>query len=139
MAAVRVNIPVRVEASADLLRADASAELVARVAAAVKQSLEFHLFWVRETRGFEGISRGKVTLSEPVKRRGMPLNISEHSYSVPFIVGEDATRILDTAARAPEPVYIFDDVGQVVEAIQPKPGESPRQLVLRLLLEWRNR
>ncbi|TMQ07454.1 MAG: hypothetical protein E6J91_35465 [Deltaproteobacteria bacterium] len=100
---------------------------------------EFHLFWVRESRGFEQVVEGQVGLTAPTARRGLAPNITEHKYEVPFIVGEDASRILDTASRTTEPVYIFDDLGQVVEAVQPKPGESPRQLVLRLLREWRSR
>jgi len=100
----------------------------------------FQGFWMREQVGFEIAAGDAGPVLRVPKDPGLR-NVTNSSAPVPFVIGDDADRILqalesgapDLEAIASEPIYIFDSSGAVQRVIQPKPGEKTRDLVLRIL------
>jgi hypothetical protein len=92
---------------------------------------EFLGLWMREGLGKE------PAIGEPSGGSIVPIsglkNAKAAAFDVPFIVGEDAAQIIEGAGH--DPVYIFDSEGRIVEVLQPKPNETTRSMIARILVE----
>ena len=92
---------------------------------------EFLGLWMREGLGLE------PAVGEPSGASLVPIsglkNAKAAAFDVPFIVGEDAAQIIEGFGR--DPVYIFDSEGRIVEILQPKPNETTRGMIARILVE----
>jgi hypothetical protein len=92
---------------------------------------EFLGLWMREGLGLE------PAIGEPAGASVVPIsglkNAKAAAFDVPFIVGEDAAQIIEGFGH--DPVYIFDSEGRIVEVLQPKPNETTRQMIARILVE----
>jgi hypothetical protein len=92
---------------------------------------EFLGLWMREGLGLEpaieGDSGGSIVPISGLK------NARAAAFDVPFIVGEDAAQIIEGFGH--DPVYIFNSEGRIVEVLQPRPNETTRDMIARILVE----
>jgi hypothetical protein len=111
---------------------------VIRPLARAHPECQFRGLMVRESLGFETVetaaaagAAGRAPLAvDPT----LPSNVVIEPFHVPFAVGDDAARIIQSTK--PEPVFIFDREGRIVEVVDPRPGErTARETVIRLLGE----
>ena len=97
---------------------------------------QFKGFWLREELGFETIEAELAGGKRPalVPDPTAPSNVRNELFDVPFAVGDDAKRIIDSTTA--EPLFIYDAEGHIVEVINPRPGEeTTRAVVVRVLGE----
>jgi hypothetical protein len=99
--------------------------------ARVHSDCEFRGFFLREALGYE--LRVSPTDSQILPSPGGHWNILNKAYDVPFVVGEDAEALLNATGH--DPIFVFDSEGRIVEILEPKPGETTRQMLVRILSE----
>jgi hypothetical protein len=98
---------------------------------------QFQGLWLRESLGFEqlqgatGVGAGQKAVLAPPKV-GSAGNVTNKIHEVPFALGDDAARIIESTR--PETIYIRDSAGRLT-AVHPQPGETTRDLVIRLMGE----
>jgi hypothetical protein len=95
---------------------------------------EFRGLWIRERLGFESpaVAGGGRPVIPPDPRARS--NVKNSVFDVPFAIGDDAKRIIESTAA--EPVYIFDAEGRIVKVVNPRPDEkTTRDVVIRILGE----
>lgn len=92
---------------------------------------QFRGFYLREGLNYERrvAARGVDILVTPAN---VP-NLRSKAFDVPFIVGDDAPRIIQGTGT--EPLYIFNQEGHIVETLRPNPGETTRDMIIRILTE----
>jgi hypothetical protein len=94
---------------------------------------QFRGLWVRESLGFETVAVGSER-APIVFDPSLPSNVVNEPFYVPFAVGDDAARIIESTA--PEPVFIFNSEGNIIGVVNPRPDEkTTRDVVVRLLGE----
>jgi hypothetical protein len=93
---------------------------------------EFLGLWMREGLGFDVAVGSPAGIEAVPVIKGVP-NLKAGAVDVPFIVAEDAKRVIEGAGT--EPLYVFGSDGRIVEVLEPKPGETTRSMIIRILLE----
>jgi len=94
---------------------------------------QFRGLWMREGIGFDVAVGSPNTIEAIPVKKGVP-NFKAGAVDVPFIIGEDAKQIIE-AYETSQPLYIFDSEGNIVEVLEPRPGESTRAMIIRILTE----
>ncbi len=92
---------------------------------------EFLGLWMREGLGQE-LAIGEPSGADIVPISGLK-NAKAAAFDVPFIVAEDATQVIEGFGH--DPVYIFNSEGRIVEILQPRPNETTRSMIARILVE----
>lgn len=87
--------------------------------------------WMRETLGFE--AGGTMGALRGVPRRGSPggAQIEVDQRQMRLVLGDDMEIVYTPDSR--EPITIFDRDGRIVRAEYPRPGETTRDVLIRLL------
>jgi hypothetical protein len=101
--------------------------------AARNPGVEFDVQWIRELMGFDGAGAGSATSLQGRVRPGQVGGgqITSTARDVRMAIGDDMSIVYDPDSRAP--VMIFDREGNVTEVIYPGPGETTRDVLIRLL------
>jgi hypothetical protein len=87
--------------------------------------------WMRETLGFE--AGGTMGALRGVPRRGTPggVQIEVDQRQMRLVLGDDMEIVYTPDSR--EPITIFDRDGRILRAEYPRPGETTRDVLIRLL------
>jgi hypothetical protein len=98
--------------------------------------VQFDIFWLRESFGFEEISRGGgVALRTPKGTVGesSPFadQIRTHFQEVRLVLGDDMDIVFTPGST--EPIRIFNDRGEIIATFAPGPGETTREVMVRLM------
>ncbi|HPT49677.1 MAG TPA: DUF4157 domain-containing protein [Accumulibacter sp.] len=94
--------------------------------------VDFHTHWLRETLGFRaggtmGDLRGQANPRSP---GGSQLHSDQRQ--VRLVLGDDMQIVYTPGSR--EPITLFDSAGRITRVEYPRPGETTRDVLIRLLL-----
>ncbi|MBL8398435.1 MAG: DUF4157 domain-containing protein [Candidatus Accumulibacter sp.] len=94
--------------------------------------IDFHTHWLRETFGFRaggtmGELRGQVNPRSP---GGSQLHSDQRQ--VRLVLGDDMQIVYNPNSH--EPITLFDSAGRITRVEYPRPGETTRDVLIRLLL-----
>lgn len=93
--------------------------------------VRFDVHWMRETLGFE--AGGTMGALRGAPRRSAPggAQIEVDQRQMRLVLGDDMQIVSTRDSR--EPITIFDRDGRIVRAEYPRPGETTRDVLIRLL------
>ena len=115
--------------TASALRDDVLGPLARR---AGNSGVDFYTHWLRETFGFRaGGTMGELRgLANPRSPGGSQLHSDQRL--VRLVLGDDMQIVYNPNSH--EPITLFDSAGRITRVEYPRPGETTRDVLIRLLL-----
>jgi len=99
--------------------------------ARLRPDVEFRGYYLREGLNYE--ARASASGVDILQTPADVPNLRNKAFDVSFILGDDAPRIIQGTGT--EPLYIYDSEGNIVETLRPRPGETTRDMMIRILTE----
>lgn len=117
--------------TASALRDDVLGPLARR---AGNSGVDFYTHWLRETFGFRaGGTMGELRgLANPRSPGGSQLHSDQRQRLVRLVLGDDMQIVYNPNSH--EPITLFDSAGRITRVEYPRPGETTRDVLIRLLL-----